>query len=375
MTRDFHRPLTPKKLSQLAESVTQASALEPGLTMVVGPYSELVHLVYATMVKELVQGSSRLPIPLPECSSIVCVHSGPARYLEQVRGLHAKLGLMAPAFKKCQSFERVASCAFDWTNQASVSIVGRLKALMNGGCVVLQQPPDINPDLQGLLELRRAAEKYKARIILFCPAVADEAKISGTPNELFVVTPCEPNPGFDEGFVVSCPGLASPLSPSSGKVLCCVRLGDDGLETEITPYVADDLKTRLMAILKADEWSLEEIGNLVGLNKSNVSRKLRMVSRTVPDGWDGDMLAEWLEACDLDPIEEEESSEVDSVDDDDADDADDEDDEHQPDDWDADDDDEGNDLYDLDRAKPVASARRNERNTRNKDVLIPRKQR
>ena len=265
MTRDFHRPLTPKKLSQLAESVTQASALEPGLTMVVGPYGELVHFVCATMVKELVQGSSRLPIPLPECSSIVCVHSGPARYLEQVRGLHAKLGLMAPAFKKCQSFERVASCAFDWTNQASVSIVGRLKALMNGGCVVLQQPPDINPDLQGLLELRRAAEKYNARIILFCPAVVDEAKISGTPNELFVVTPCEPNPGFDEGFVVSCPGLASPLSPSSGKVLCCVRLGDDGLETEITPYVADDLKTRLMAILKANEWSLEEIGNLVGL--------------------------------------------------------------------------------------------------------------
>ena len=61
MTRDFHRPLTPKKLSQLAESVTQASALEPGLTMVVGPYSELVHLVYATMVKELVQG---LTLPL-----------------------------------------------------------------------------------------------------------------------------------------------------------------------------------------------------------------------------------------------------------------------------------------------------------------------
>ena len=372
MTRDFLRPLTPKKLSQLAESVTQASALEPGLTMVVGPYGELVHFVYTAILKELVQGSSRLPIPLPECSSIVCVHSGPARYLEQVRGLHAKLGLMAPAFKKCQSFERVASCAFDWTNQASVSIVGRLKALKNGGCVVLQQPPDINPDLQGLLELRRAAEKYNARIILFCPAVVDEAKISGTPNELFVVTPCEPNPGFDEGFVVSCPGLASPLSPSSGKVLCCVRLGDDGLETEITPYVADDLKTRLMAILKANEWSLEEIGQLVGLNKSNVSRKLRMVSGTVPDGWDGDMLAEWLEACDLDPIEEEESSEVDSVDDDDADD---EDDEHQPDDWDADDDDEGNDLDDLDRAKPVAPARRNERNTRNKDVLIPRKQR
>ena len=373
MSRDSHRPLTQKKLSKLAESVTQVSALEPGLTMVVGSYGEQVHFVYTAILKELAQGSSRLPIPLPEYSSIVCVHSGPARYLEQVRGLHATLGLMAPAFKKCQSFERVASCAFDWTNQASVSIVGRLKALKNGGCVVLQQPPDINPDLQGLLELRRAAEKYKARIILFCPAVADEAKISGIPNELLVVTQCEPNPGFDEAFVLSCPELASPLNPGSGKVLCSVRLGDDGLETEITPYVADDLKTRLMAILKANEWTLEEIGQLVGLNKSNVSRKLRMVSGTVPDGWDGDMLAEWLETCDLDPIEEEESSAVDSVDEDDADE---DDSEHQSDDWAADDDDDdGNDLDDLDRAKPVAPASRNERNTRNKDVVIPRKQR
>ena len=188
--------------------------------------------------------------------------------------------------------------------------------------------------------------------------------------------PCEPNPGFDEAFVLSCPELASPLNPGSGKVLCCVRLGDGGLETEIMPYVADDLKTRLMAILKANEWSLEQIGNLVGLNKSNVSRKLRMVSGAVPDGWDDDMLAEWLEACDLDPIEEEESSEIDSVDDDDDDDADEDDGEHQSDDWAADDDeDDGNDLDDLDRAKPVAPASRNERNTRNKDVVIPRKQR
>ena len=53
------------------------------------------------------------------------------------------------------------------------------------------------------------------------------------------------------------------------------------------PDVADDLKTRLMAILKADEWSLEEIGKLVGLNKSNVCRKLRMVPGALPDGWEG----------------------------------------------------------------------------------------
>lgn len=369
MSRDSHRPSKKQGPSKLVQSVTPVSELEPGLTMVVGPYGELVHFVYAAMLTELVQVSSRLPIPLPECSSIVCVQSGPARYLEQVRGLHAKLGLTAPAFKKCQSIERVATGVFDWTNPASVSIVSRLNAVKDGGCIMLQQPTGETPSVEGLLQLRRVGEKSGAHIIMLCPDIAYDTKNSGIPNEFLVVTPCEPNPGFDEAIVFSCPELASTLSPSSGKVLCCVRLGDAGLETEITPYVADDLKTRLMAILKADGWRLEQIGELVGLNKSNVSRKLRMVSGAVPDGWDSDMLAEWLEACDLDPIDDGDSSAVDS------DDADDDCDEHQPDDWDADDDDEGNDLDDLDHAKPVAPASRNERNTRNKDAVIPRKQR
>jgi len=340
--------------------------------MVVGQYSEMTLFVHGAIVQAVATESADLPIPMPDCKSVICVFRNTPRKLEQLRGAHKLLGLSALTTEDFKFAYREASRELDWSSPAAIATLSLGSEESEDRCIVLQQPPGTAPDIDGLLHLRRAAEASGAYVILLCPDVANEAKISGIPNELLVAAPCEPNPGFDEAFVLSCPELASPLSPSSGKVLCCVRLGDDGLETEITPYVADDLKTRLMAILKADEWSLEEIGNLVGLNKSNVSRKLRMVSRTVPDGWDGDMLAEWLEACDLDPIEEEESSEVDSVDDDDADD---EDDEHQPDDWDADDDDEGSDLDDLDRAKPVAPARRNERNTRNKDVLIPRKQR
>ncbi|MBV7454269.1 hypothetical protein KW843_07285 [Acidovorax sp. sif1233] len=349
MSRESHAPFKQKKLNKLAKSLPAVSELRTGLTLVVGHYGELIHLVHYVMVKELSMAAANLPVPMPDCSSVLCVQSGPLRQLEQLHGLRVQLGFSAPPFEKCQFVDRVASCALDWTNPASVSIVCRLNIVKDGGCVVLQQPAGQNPDFEGLLHLRRAAEKYKARIILFCPAVADEAKFSGVANELFVAAPCEPNPGFDEGFVVSCPELASPLSPASGKVLCCVRLGEDGLKTEITPFVADDLKTRLMAILKADEWSLEKIGKLVGLNKSNVSRKLRMVSGAVPDDWDDAMLDEWIEACDLDPIDD------DSDDDDDG--------------------DEGDDLNDLDRANPVAPVGRNERNTRNKAGLTLRKQR
>ena len=373
MSRDSHRPSKKKGPSKLAHPLTAISTLNPGLTMVVGQYSALTLYVQAVIGQALAKQSADLPIPMPDCTSVICVFRNTHRKLEQLRGVHRTLGLSALTADNFKLVYREASKELDWTSPAAIATLVLGHEEREGSCLLLQQPVGTIPDIDGLLYLRRAAEAADAYVILLCPDVAHDAKISGIPNELFVAMPCEPNPGFDEAFVLSCPELASPLNPGSGKVLCCVRLGDGGLETEIMPYVADDLKTRLMAILKANEWSLEEIGNLVGLNKSNVSRKLRMVSGAVPDGWDGDMLAEWLEACDLDPIEEEESSEIDSVDDDDADE---DDGEHQSDDWAADDDeDDGNDLDDLDRAKPVAPASRNERNTRNKDVVIPRKQR
>lgn len=372
MTHDSHRPNKKKGLSKLAQSLTAISALNPGLTMVTGQYSEMTLYVHAIILQALAKHSADLPIPMPDCESVICFFRNTPRKLEQLRGIHNLLGLSALATDSFKLTYREASRELDWTSPAATATLSLGREEREASCIVLQQPAGATPDIEGLLHLRRAAEAVGAYVILLCPDVIYDAISSSVPNELFVVAPCPPNPGFDEAFVLSCPELASPLNPGSGKVLCCVRLTDDGLETEITPYVSDDLKTRLMAILKADEWSLEEIGQLVGLNKSNVSRKLRMVSGTVPDGWGGDMLAEWLEACDLDPIEEEESSAVDSVD------ADEDDSEHQSDNWaadDDDDDDEGHDLDDLDHAKCVASASRNERNTRNKVVVIPRKQR
>lgn len=369
MSRDSHRPGKKAGLSKLAQSLTAISALTPGLTMVVGQYSAMTLYVHGAIVQAVAKQSADLPIPMPDCKSVICVFRNSPRKLEQLRGVHKLLGLSALTTEDFKLAYREASRELDWTSPAAIATLPLGNKEREDSCMVLQQPPGTTPDIDGLLHLRRAAEAAGAYVILLCPDVAHEAKISGIPNELFVATPCEPSPGFDEAFVLSCPELASPLNPGSGKILCCVRLGDGGLETEITPYVADDLKTRLMAILKANEWSLEEIGQLVGLNKSNVSRKLRMVCGAVPDGWDDDMLAEWLEACDLNPIDDESSREVDS------DDADDGNDEHQPDDWGADDDDEGDDLDDLDRAKTVAQPRRNERNTRNQDVVMPRKQR
>ncbi|WP_019043285.1 hypothetical protein [Comamonas testosteroni] len=340
-----------------AKAFTVVSPLKTGLTVVSVQSVEQTAVVFAVMIEELATASSRLPVPMPECESIACMFSGPQRQLEQLRAQHVQLGLTQEYPAKIQFVGRETSSALDWCNSGAGFIVQQSKHLKKNGAVALTQPLGVEPDVGGLLHLRRIAEQKEVRIILFCAGVIDIAKYSGVANELFIAMQRDPNPGFDEAFEFSSRELGSSWNPASGKALCCVRFNDDGLDTEITPYVADDLKTRLMAILKADGWSLERIGKIVKLNKSNVSRKLRFVSATVPKGWNNAMRDEWLEACGLDPVEDDDASAEDSGGADQAGDYDD-----------------GDDLDDLDCAKPVAQASRNERNKRN-EIKPKKKQR
>lgn len=341
-----------KTSSALAQIVATHSDLKPGLTLMVGAFNDGQALLsQATMVNALVNAKSFLPVPMPEHDDIFFMDSGPARQLEQLHGTRAMLGLTPPKFEKCEFLKRATSSVLDWTSPAAVFILLNLKALKSGGYVFLMQPSGTEPDFRGLQQLNRKAEVHETRIIMFCPGVVNAEKYSAVVNEIFTITPREPNPGFMDGFEISCPQLAYPSSLAHGKLLCCLRLGDDGLESEITPYIADDLKTRLMAILKRVGWSYEKIGKLVVLDKSNVHRNLRNVTADVPEGWNTAKLNDWLEACDLDPIEDDDVG----VEDSDSDDQTAESGEY----------DDGDDLDDLDCVKPVAKASRNERNTRN----------
>lgn len=361
MNRESTPSTKKKSFNKLAQALAIHSELNSGLTLIVGEFNSAQALLsQAAMVKALVSAKSFLPVPMPERDNIYFVDSGQARQHEQLRMTRADLGLNARKLEKCEFFKHQASSALNWTDAAAVSILLNLQMVKSGGYIFLILPSGSKLDLRGLQQLNRMAEEHETRIIMFCPGVVDDEKYSSVANEIFVITPRDPNPGYEQAFEVSCTQLASPLNPASGKVLCCVRMGDDGLESEISPYVADDLKTRLMAILKADGLSLENIGHIAKLDKSNVSRKLCFVSTTVPKGWNTTMLNEWLEACGLDPVDDDDAIAEDSDGDDQT---------GQPEEYD-----DGDDLDDLDCVKPVAKASRNERNTRN-DAKPKKKQR
>ena len=60
MSRDSHRPSKKTGLSKLAQSLTVVSALKPGLTMVVGQYSEMTLFVHGAIVQAVATESAGL---------------------------------------------------------------------------------------------------------------------------------------------------------------------------------------------------------------------------------------------------------------------------------------------------------------------------
>ncbi|MEQ6475575.1 hypothetical protein [Comamonas sp. wu1-DMT] len=289
--------------TEMLPSLTaDVSAIYPGVTLVAGPYGALSIYFQHVLLLALATASTELPIPMPSCDLITSIHSGTRRQLEMIKWSHVRTGIAAYANSAFKFEYLQASTALNLTSPEMVSrFACKRKSALERSCFLLVMADGMLPIDEGLMELRRLGEANNAYFIVICPGMTLHAKYQAIVTELLVVSQGEPDPGYEEAFTIASPDLFSSFQPSLGKVVCNTRMSDSGLETEITPYVSDNLKTRLMAILKLSGWSMQRIGDLFEMDKSNVSRKLRNVVATIPDGWDDDMFVQWLNACGIDP--------------------------------------------------------------------------
>ena len=275
-----------------------ASALRQGLTLVCGDYGELLPYVHAVIVSELSTQSKRLPVPMPKCLSIFDLHFGSTRQLEQLKRMHAQLMPAAEANSKLKTCYLEGCGPMDWCHPASLS---NLKDRLNkspGCCIVLQQPAGGLPLCEGLLVLRQIAQETGSWVVLLCPGnKAVSSLVTAAANEVLTVSSCEPNPGYDLAFVISCPELNSPIDPTRGKVMCCLKFAAKPFKTVMRRFISAELAVRLMAILRAKQWSFERIGRKFGVDKSTVSRKLRLVPDIDVSKLSESKLDELFEAC------------------------------------------------------------------------------
>ena len=352
------------------------SPLKTGVTLVTGVYGAAPPFVFAVMVRALARQSNELPVPMPACSKVLHIHSGPARQLEQVKGMCQQLELTGQNIEM-QTIE--CDSSLDWTNPGTCDTLKRIIQENKCAAIVVQQPVGSVLRINELISIRQSAEKSHSWVVILQPCES-ELKSASTAifNDYLVVSDCDPNPGFDHAFVITCPDLCSPINPSSGRVVCMVRLKESGLKASFMPFISDDRDIRLMAILKGMGWTGEKIGNTFNINKSNVSRKLHGIKTDGLPKLSDEMLIKWFDACGL-KVTNTKSGKAPAND------------ENEDEDWDFDDDsddtevdedeDEDGDDIDLDKldhsVRVIVADRsrnkRNERNERNTGIAPKRK--
>lgn len=349
------------------------SPLKTGVTLFTGFNGPALPFVLAVVVKAFARQSNELPVPMPECSKVLHIHSGPARQLEQVKGMCQQLELTGQNIE-LQTIE--SDSLLDWTNPGTCDTLKRIIQGNKCAAIIVQQPVGSALRINELISIRQAAEKSHSWVVILQPCESELKSASiAIFNDCFVASDCDPDPGFDHAFVLTCPDLCSPINPSSGRVVCMVRLKESGLKTSFMPFISDDRDIRLMAILKGMGWTGEKIGNTFNINKSNVSRKLHGIKTEGLPKLSEEMLIKWFDACGLKVTNtkigkapaNDENEDEDWDFDDDSDDA------EVDEDEDEDEDGDDIDLEKLDHSVRVIVAdrsrnKRNERNERNERI-------
>jgi hypothetical protein len=287
---------TPRSTNPLLATI---SPLPAGLTIVCVRDPSLAPLVRNAFTCLALENSHKIGIPLPIVDKVISVDTGSPRELDRAKGFQTA-SIPEGSSSRHESKAISTSDRLDWCSDAGAVVFASIVP-PDKCCVILQQQVDgpFTPAMAyGFFRFRLAAQQAGVFVILIlvCPDESQSARLGKHSDELIEVARCEPDPGMNTAFSVDCHGLHSLNCFGVGKTMCCVSLSDGAIRYHYSPFIAADLKTRAMWILRGQGKTLDEIGTLCDLNKSNVSRQLQGLPAPRPTSMGDDWLTGYLDS-------------------------------------------------------------------------------
>ena len=250
-----------------------------GLTIVSVPdESHLPHVMFSFIALARKKGSE-LGIPMPEAESVTSVHSGSPRDLEAVERFataNPDNNSWAPHVLKIFA----APHKLDLTSPEGQQLLQPIIEGSKGSVVILElviHGPITPAVSQGLIRIGNEAKKagVYVTLIVACSGKLQSSQLSYLCDEYIEVTQCEADVGFDMAFAIDCVGIRDLNSRGIGKTMCSETIINGEFKRRYAPFVSANHETRIIWYLRGQGNTLEEIGNLLKINKSTVSRRLR----------------------------------------------------------------------------------------------------
>lgn len=278
--------------------------LREGLTVIAVDSTELLHPVKAAITKVMLSGSQDLPVPMPEFDVVRELIVGSPRYLDHFKALQ----LDDDTIDGIAAYDPVylsSSMPIDWTAPGGLMVLDQYLNVESTTALVLIQHNDIRAHglaVEGLSAIQQMARIAKSNVVMVTELdKSNRATCCRMTDEFFEASKCEPDPDWDDAFILDCVELSRVPGLGQGKVMCNFKLTNSGYEFGFTPFISEHVDVRLMAILKALGMTLKDIGSLIDKDKSNVSRVLNGVPLLKKVPFTKVDLKRWLESCGTGP--------------------------------------------------------------------------
>jgi len=267
--------------------------IEPGLTIIaLSSPRHAIHLknIFAQAVLDQKPLSGvKMPVVAKMCS----LHAGSPRQLKQAAAFN-KLYERGESKVKHQIEEFTTRGNFDYLSEAGqLVLIPKIKDI-GGGVLTMTQniSGPLTPSMSvALMNICSAANQARTYVLIFivCDEGFNKLSLQSLCNEYIEVDQCEPDVDADIAFSIDFVGLRDMFLIGVGKTMCQIKSEKGGFQRKHRPFIAADLETRAMWVMRQNKMTLDAIGKRVGLDKSNVLRRLKglpnLPNYKVNEGW------------------------------------------------------------------------------------------
>lgn len=247
--------------------------VEPGLMVLSS--DNLITLTHGRRVTEINLGSGgdKLGLPLPRAAKVRAMHTGPLREYRTVAAAIQAAGDPNVSLEHLSERKH-----FDPTTREGVSIIKQRLADGRDQWLTIELHTDCitNDHRRGLAEIRASAKQAASGVAVFVYAtdglpvdLAEEA------DECARIVECEDEPLCLAAFTVEWAGLSVLGVSSALPVLCVSLIKHQKYAVEYMPHVSNSFQDRVTAALRSHGLTQEQIGQLLGHDKSTIARRLK----------------------------------------------------------------------------------------------------
>lgn len=290
---------TPIDLQQHADDKPARLAAQAGVHVFTCPDLALLAYVTQYAAQTAACGGSLGGIHFPQLPTTILVN-GSERALYEMTIFSKKIHIETPGVSR--TLQVVSRLPVDWTRNEGIELIARHVAPAT--CCVLQltqverESPAMREGIarltmrEGIMRLDQWARHSSIHVMLIVlvQTPKDFAMLQSCATDLIHVGPAEEDPDYRLAFTIGSHDLDYRHCLGSGQSFVQVRIrGDRMLAFEAETHIADVMTDRVIWKCLSSGLTQAETAAVVGLDKSNVSRRHAKLPRTdpkaVPKGW------------------------------------------------------------------------------------------